>query len=178
MSSVVKRLDSSPKMSMLRLHGEVTEPKHSEEHESYIRAAPPRRRLGSAAPFHPRDIFLSVETDDTDRSGFPSACSTRGSTLLSITGWSASHSARAPGGRATVQRLDVVDADPGDEADEAGDDVGVVHVYRLRYGLEAVEQSFGVLEEEEEEEEEEEGEPPMNTTFQQQKGRKENVFKI
>jgi len=38
-----------------------------------------------------------------------------------------------------VRQLDVVDADPGDESDEARDDVGVVHVYRLRDGLEAVE---------------------------------------
>ena len=48
---------------------------------------------------HSRQIFLSVETEEMERSGFPKAWSTRGKTLLNITGWSANHSARAPTGR-------------------------------------------------------------------------------
>lgn len=57
---------------------------------------------GARSDLHSLQIFLSVETEDTERSGFPKACSTNGNTLLSITGWSANHSAKAPDGR-TVQ---------------------------------------------------------------------------
>lgn len=40
-----------------------------------------------------------MDTEETESSGLPRACSTRGRTLLIMTGWSASHSDRAPGGR-------------------------------------------------------------------------------
>lgn len=127
---------------------------------------------GGRSYLHSLQIFLSVETEETERSGFPKACSTKGKTLLSITGWSANHSAKAPGG-GTVQnlgvvselnfvcaftrllqcihetcltysehhrvcKLDIVDADSGDEADQAWDDIRVVYIYRLCYGLEAI----------------------------------------
>lgn len=58
---------------------------------------------GARSGLHSLQIFLSVETEDTERSGFPRACSTNGRTLLSITGWSASHSAKAPGGGRTAK---------------------------------------------------------------------------
>lgn len=58
---------------------------------------------GARSGLHSLQIFLSVETEDTERSGFPRACSTNGKTLLSITGWSANHSAKAPGGRRTAK---------------------------------------------------------------------------
>lgn len=44
-----------------------------------------------------------------------------------------------------IGQLDVVDADARNEADEAGNDVGVVDVYRLGDGLESVQQRFRVL---------------------------------
>lgn len=47
-----------------------------------------------------------------------------------------------------VSQLNVVDADSGDEAYEARNDVRVIDVYRLRNGLETVQQSLCVLEEE------------------------------
>lgn len=45
---------------------------------------------------HSRQIFFRVETLEMESSGLPKACSTSGSTLLIMTGWSASHSERAP----------------------------------------------------------------------------------
>lgn len=44
-----------------------------------------------------------------------------------------------------VGQLDVVDVDAGYEADQAWNDVGVVHVYRLSDGLEPIQESFSVL---------------------------------
>lgn len=41
--------------------------------------------------------------------------------------------------------MDIVHADSGDESDKAWDDVRVIHVERLRYGLEAIQQCLRVL---------------------------------
>lgn len=63
---------------------------------------------GGRSYLHSLQIFLSVETEETERSGLPNACNTRGRTLLSITGWSANHSARAPTESRPVLRQDRV----------------------------------------------------------------------
>lgn len=47
-----------------------------------------------------------------------------------------------------VSQHEVADVDSGDQADETGDDVGVVHVYGLSYGLEAKQQGLCVLQRE------------------------------
>lgn len=59
---------------------------------------------GVRSDLHSLQIFLRVETEETERSGLPKAWRTKGKTLLSITGWSANHSAKAPVERA-VQTL-------------------------------------------------------------------------
>lgn len=44
-----------------------------------------------------------------------------------------------------VCKLDVVDIDSRNEADQARNDIGVVHIYRFCYGLETIQQSLCVL---------------------------------
>lgn len=46
-----------------------------------------------------------------------------------------------------VCELNVVDADSGYEANEARNDIRVVHIYRFCYGLEPIQQSLCVLQE-------------------------------
>lgn len=45
----------------------------------------------------------------------------------------------------SVRKLYVVDVDSGNEADQAGNDIGVVHVYRFCYGLETIQQGLCML---------------------------------
>ena len=47
-------------------------------------------------------------------------------------------SARTDSEHDCVRQLDVVDADPGDEANQAWNDVRVIHVYRLCNRLEPI----------------------------------------
>lgn len=51
---------------------------------------------------HSLQILFSVDTLDTDSSAFIRPCSTMGNIPASMTGWSASHSARDPEGTARV----------------------------------------------------------------------------